>query len=145
MIWIPNYLHYIQGLRLINHGKLVKRIALIRLDYKRVHRLVSWSSFVDLRWSISLAYASKAWLTQNLLLWRFVVWGGIFSRCPLATRLIQTKICNCHSRIEKCGALQGKEEAGGKHKCLYCMVIFCCIEDYFAITLWNPAYACEYR
>jgi len=25
------------------------------------------------------------------------------------------------------------------------MVIFCCIEDYFTITLWNPAYACKYR
>jgi len=41
--------------RLINHRQLVKHSALIKYAIKSI--------FGDLRWNMSLAYTSKAWLT----------------------------------------------------------------------------------
>jgi len=39
-----------------------------------------------------------------------------------------------NSRIKKVGGHCGaKEKVGGQHKCRFCMVIFCCFEDYVAI------------
>jgi len=72
----------------------VNHTVLIRFDWNLKYRIVSSSSFVDLRWGISLPYTSKAWLTWKYLVQLFAIGGRLhwfppwLRACPQSWNLV---------------------------------------------------------